>query len=461
MDYISTRGDAPVIDFEHAATCGLATDGGLYVPASWPKFSHDEIASLKGSSYTKVAEKVIARFVGDSISSEELKQLIEFAYADFDDPQIAPVRELREGLYLLELFHGPTLSFKDYALQFLGRFMDWSLQRNNHRLTVVGATSGDTGSAAISAIGGSSAIELYMLHPFQRVSDMQRRQMTTNQDQNIHNYAVDGTFDDCQAMVKDIFNDTEVRARRSLGAVNSINWGRIAAQVVYYFYAAVQLGSPETAVSFAVPTGNFGNVFAGYTANRMGLPIERIVVCSNENDILTRFFENGVMKKQGVRQTVTPSMDIEVSSNFERILFDLLERDGQQVTKLMRKLRENGQFEVGPDTLQRARGQFDAVRVDQQETCEVIAQLYSETGTIIDPHSAVALSAADHFDAVSSSPLVVISTAHPAKFPDTIKRSVGTDVLIPSQLARLLDMPERYRRISNNTNELKKLMLAA
>lgn len=461
MDYISTRGNAPVFDFEHAATCGLAADGGLYVPVSWPKFSHDEIASLKGLSYTKIAERVIARFVGDAISSEELAQLIESAYADFDDPQVAPVRQLREGLHLLELFHGPTLSFKDYALQFLGRFMDWSLQRNSQRLTVVGATSGDTGSAAISAVGGCPTIELYMLHPFQRVSDMQRRQMTTNQDQNIFNYAVDGTFDDCQAMVKDIFNDTEVRAHRSLGAVNSINWGRITAQVVYYFYAAVQLGSPETAVSFAVPTGNFGNVFAGYTASCMGLPIERIVVCSNENDILTRFFENGVMKKQGVRQTVTPSMDIEVSSNFERFLFDLLDRDGHQVTELMRQLLENGQFEVNPDTLERARGHFDAIRVDQQETCEAIARLYSETGTIIDPHSAVALSAADQFEADSSNPLVVISTAHPAKFPDTIERSVSTDVMIPAQLAGLLDKPERYRRISNNTDELKKLMLAA
>ncbi|MDE0310391.1 MAG: threonine synthase [Acidiferrobacterales bacterium] len=461
MDYISTRGNSPVIDFEHAATCGLAADGGLYVPASWPKFSRDEIATLKGLSYTQIAERVIARFVGDTISPQQLGLLIESAYEDFDDPQIAPVRELREGLYLLELFHGPTLSFKDYALQFLGRFMDWSLRRNSQRLTVVGATSGDTGSAAISAVGGCPVIELYMLHPFQKVSDMQRRQMTTNQDHNIFNYAVDGTFDDCQAMVKEIFNDNEMRMHRSLGAVNSINWGRITAQVVYYFHAAVQLGAPQTAVSFAVPTGNFGNVFAGYTASCMGLPIERMIVCSNENDILTRFFETGVMKKQGVRQTVTPSMDIEVSSNFERFLFDLLDRDGHEVTELMRQLRENGQFEVDPDTLHRARSHFDAIRADQRETCDAIARLYSETGMIIDPHSAVALSAVDHFDSDSDSPLVVISTAHPAKFPDTIERSVSAGVQVPSRLAGLLDMPERYRRISSNPDELKKLMLAA
>ena len=461
MNYISTRAKAPIFDFEQAATCGLASDGGLYVPEIWPTFSHAELESFKDLSYTELALKVISRFVADTITSEELESLIVAAYSDFDDPQIAPVKQIRDDLYVLELFHGPTLSFKDYALQFLGRFMDWSLQRRSQQLTVVGATSGDTGSAAISAVGGCSTIELFMLHPFQRVSDMQRRQMTTNQDRNIFNYAVDGTFDDCQAMVKDIFNDSEVRARKSLGAVNSINWGRITAQIVYYFYAAIQLGAPKTPVSFAVPTGNFGNVFAGYTASRMGLPIDKMVVCSNENDILTRFFESGEMKKQGVRHTVTPSMDIEISSNFERYLFEVLDRDGEKVTRLMQLLKETGQFEVTPETLDRARQDFDAVRVDQQETCQAIARHYSDTGLIIDPHSAVALAAADRFEKNSSSPMVVISTAHPAKFPDTIERSVDLNLTLPTPLADLLDMPERYRRISSSTDELKKLMLAA
>ena len=461
MNYISTRANASIIDFEQAATCGLASDGGLYVPESWPIFTLDEMVSLKGLPYTELATRVIARFVGKTISPDDLDRLIASAYENFDDPSIAPVREIQDGLHMLELFHGPTLSFKDYALQFLGRFMNWSLQKRNEHLTVVGATSGDTGSAAISAVGGCSTIDLYMLHPFQRVSDMQRRQMTTNQNRNIYNYAVDGTFDDCQAMVKDIFNDAEIRSHKSLGAVNSINWGRITAQIVYYFYAALKLGAPETAVSFAVPTGNFGNVFAGYSASRMGLPIDRIVVCSNENDILTRFFETGVMKKQGVRQTVTPSMDIEVSSNFERFLFELLDRDGEHVTRLMNDLRETGQFAVEPDILSRARNHFDAIRIDQQETCDAITRLYSETGVIIDPHSAVALAAADKASTQSNGPMVVISTAHPAKFRDTIERSTRTDVPLPEQLTDLLSIPERYRRISNSTDELKKLLLYA
>ena len=460
MHYISTRADAPKIGFEEAATCGLASDGGLYVPESLPTFSADELDAMRGLSYTELAGRVISRFVGDSISKEELQQLIDAAYAPFDDPRIAPLQEIRPGVFLLELYHGPTLSFKDYALQFLGRFMNWSLQRRNERLTVVGATSGDTGSAAISAVGGCPTIDLYMLHPFKRVSDIQRRQMTTNQDRNIYNYAVDGTFDDCQAMVKDVFNDVEVRAYRSLGAVNSINWGRITAQIVYYFHAALQLGAPQRAVSFAVPTGNFGNVFAGHAASCMGLPIEKIVVCSNENDILTRFFETGVMEKQGVRQTVTPSMDIEVSSNFERFLFELLDRDGTHVSALMRRLNESGRFEVEPDDLERARSHFDAMRVNQRETCEAIARLYNETGMVIDPHTAVALAAADRMQQQSDAPLVVISTAHPAKFPDTIERSIRTDVTLPPQLAKLIEMPERYRRISNSVDELKKLMLS-
>ena len=459
MNYISTRTNAPIIDFEQAATCGLASDGGLYVPESWPAFSLEELISMKGLPYTDLATRVIARFVGKTISPDELDRLIASAYENFDDPGIAPVREIRTGLHMLELFHGPTLSFKDYALQFLGRFMNWSLQKRNEHLTVVGATSGDTGSAAISAVGGCSTIDLYMLHPFQKVSDMQRRQMTTDQNRNIHNYAVDGTFDDCQAMVKDIFNDTEVRSKRSLGAVNSINWGRITAQIVYYFFAALRLGAPQVAVSFAVPTGNFGNVFAGYCARRMGLPINKIVVCSNENDILTRFFDTGVMEKQGVRQTVTPSMDIEVSSNFERFLFELFDRDGEHVTRLMHALREDGKFSVDPKILDRACNDFDAVRIDQHETCEAIARLHSDTGVIIDPHSAVALAAADRVDVNSDSPMVVVSTAHPAKFRDTIEHSLDTDVPLPGQLAKLLGMPERYRRISNSTDELKKLLL--
>ena len=460
MKYVSTRAQALELDFEQAATCGLASDGGLYIPKTWPAFDVGELKSFKELSYTELAVQVVSRFTGTNLSQEELRELMCSAYSNFDHPQIAPLQEIKPGLHILELFHGPTLSFKDYAMQFLGRFMDWSLKRREEHITIVGATSGDTGSAAINAVAGRSTIDLFMLHPFQRVSDMQRRQMTTNQDRNIYNYAVDGTFDDCQAIVKAIFNDAEVRRDRSLGAVNSINWGRIAAQVVYYFYAAIQLGAIETPVSFAVPTGNFGNVFAGYAASRMGLPIEQIVVCSNENDILTRFFETGIMRKQGVKQTVTPSMDIEVSSNFERFLFELLDRDGEHVSSLMEQLSKTGQFRVVPRILDRARSCFSAFRVNDKETQEAISRQYSETGTIVDPHTAVALATVDQVTTSPNTPLVVISTAHPAKFSDTIERAINKPVSMPAQLNGLLEMPEKYRRISNNPDELKRLMLS-
>ncbi len=460
MHYISTRGKAPRLDFEQAATSGLGVDGGLYLPELWPTLSHQEIASFQGLTYRELAVEIISRFVGDSPTIPELKNLVDSAYSNFEHPQIAPLHQLESGLHILELYHGPTLSFKDYALQFLGKFMDWSLDSRKQHLTIVGATSGDTGSAAISAVTGSAYINLFILHPFGRVSDMQRRQMTTNQDLNIFNYAVDGTFDDCQAIVKTIFNDAEISRHYSLGAVNSINWGRITAQIVYYFYAALQLGAPKRSVSFAVPTGNFGNVFAGYSAARMGLPIERILVCSNENDILTRFFDHGKMWKQGVKQTVTPSMDIEVSSNFERFLFELLDRDGEAVTDLMQQLALDGEFKVEHEVLQRAQETFGAHRVSDEETRKAIARHYTETGTIVDPHTAVALAAAKKINRDFDHPLVVISTAHPAKFSETIKQSIGKEVELPSQLRLLLTKPERFRRISNNSDELKKIMLS-
>ena len=460
MIYVSTRSDAPELHFEQAATCGLAADGGLYVPKSWPTLSHEEIRAMRGLSYIELANRILSHFTGDDISDTTLRELTHSAYSGFDHPQIAPLREIQQDVYLLELFHGPTYSFKDYALQFLGKFMDWSLRRREENLTIVGATSGDTGSAAIRAVAGTPNINLYMLHPFKRVSEMQRRQMTTSQELNIFNYAVDGTFDDCQFMVKAIFNDKEVRNTLSLGAVNSINWGRIAAQVVYYFYAGLQLGAPDTAVSFAVPTGNFGNVFAGYTARKMGLPIDRMLVCSNANDILTRFFETGMMQKQGVKQTVTPSMDIQISSNFERFLFELLERDGEKVGDLINRLNQEGEFSVQPEILEKARSHFQAHRVSNQQTCESITRQYEKTGLIIDPHTAVALAATERSCADLGSPVVVISTAHPAKFLDTIENSIGKSIQLPAPLKELAAMPERYRLISRRTDELKKLMLS-
>lgn len=461
MKYVSTRGNAPEINFEEAATCGLAPDGGLYVPAEWPSFSAHEMHTLSGQNYCDVVLAVLQKFAGDSVPHQVLQQVVMDAYANFDHPEIAPLREIRSGLHMLELFHGPTLSFKDYALQFLGKFMNWSLGHRNRHLTVVGATSGDTGSAAISAVCGCDTIDLYMLHPFERVSEMQRRQMTTNQDPNIFNYAIDGTFDDCQAIVKTIFSDMEVQRRFALGAVNSINWGRISAQVAYYFFAALQLGAPETRINFAVPTGNFGNVFAAWTASKMGLPIGQIIVCSNANDILTRFFETGEMKKFGVKQTITPSMDIEVSSNFERFLFEIFDRDGGKVAELMQDLRNTGAFSVDHDRLQESRKHFSACRVNDAQTSETIARHYRASGEIIDPHSAVALTAVDRLGDQLDTPMVVVATAHPAKFPETIERTLEVRVPMPRQLSTIATLPERYRRISNDPEELKTLMLAS
>ncbi len=459
MKYISTRGNSPAIDFEQAATCGLAMDGGLYVPEQWPSFSPTELRSLAGRAYDEVAFAVLHKFAGDSVPPAALRQAVTDAYANFHHPDIAPLREIGTELYLLELFHGPTFSFKDYALQFLGQLMDWSLKRRNRHLTIIGATSGDTGSAAISAITGRHNIDLYMLHPFQRISDIQRRQMTTNQAGNIYNYAVDGNFDDCQSMVKNLLSDREVQRVYDLGAVNSINWVRVAAQVAYYCYAALKLGAPDTTVSFAVPTGNFGNVFAAWTARKMGLPIRQLTVCSNANDILTRFFETGEMKKQGVKKTVTPSMDIEIASNFERFLFELYARDGTQIAKLMENLKRTGRFKIDSRKLHLAHQHFYARRVNDAETCAGISSHYEATGEIIDPHTAVALSAIDPPDADETIPTVVVATAHPAKFPDIIKRTLKVPVPMPTRLRDLMDLPERYRRIANHPQQLKTLIL--
>ncbi len=459
MQYLSTRASAPLINFEQAATRGLAGDGGLYVPAKWPRLTTDEIRSLKGLPYTDLAVRIMSLFAGDAVPAQALREIISDAYGDFDDPRVAPLRELRPGLAMLELFHGPTLSFKDYALQFLGRFMDWSLRNRQSHLTVVGATSGDTGSAAIYAVRGLSTIDLYMLHPDTRVSPMQRLQMTTCEHSNIHNFAVRGTFDDCQAMVKQIFADDDIGSRLCLGAVNSINWGRIAAQIVYYFHAALQLGAPDTRVSFSVPTGNFGNVFAGYAASAMGLPIGKMIVCSNENDILTRFFETGAMRKHEVKSTLSPSMDIQVSSNFERFLFEMLDRDGAAVSAKMSEFAATGTFSVEDAVLDRARSHFEACRVSNDETRSAIAEQYAESGLIVDPHTAIALTCAKRLHPETEGPMVVISTAHPAKFSDTIAESIDRRIELPSTLTSLQDRRERYGTIDPDANELKRRIL--
>ena len=358
MHYISTRGTAPKLNFEEVTLAGLAVDGGLYVPETWPRLDHDAIRNLRGLSYPRLAEKILGQFCENCVDEGDLSQLLGKAYSGFDHAAIAPLKQIDSELYVMELFHGPTLAFKDFALQFLGHLFNYFLKKQNSTCTIVGATSGDTGSAAIEAVRGLEAVTLYMLHPDGRVSDVQRKQMTTVLDKNIHNLAINGTFDDCQNLVKAMFNDSEFRTQHSLSAVNSINWARIAAQVVYYFRAALELGAPDRRVNFSVPTGNFGNVFAGYVAQQMGLPINKLIIGSNSNDILTRFFENGHMEQRGVNPTLSPSMDIQISSNFERFLFELFERDDSKVRDLMLKFAKDGEFQIESNDLARAQSMF-------------------------------------------------------------------------------------------------------
>ena len=459
MQYISTRGQAKSLNFEQAATSGLAGDGGLYLPESWPTLSSNELLELRGLNYSELACRLVTLFTGNSVSQANLSQIFQLAYESFDDSEVAPLNEISNGISMLELYHGPTLSFKDYALQFLGRFMDWSLHKHNEHLTIVGATSGDTGSAAIHAVSGLSTIDLYMLHPHNRVSKIQRIQMTTDTADNIHNIAVDGTFDDCQAMVKQLFADDELCSTRNLGAVNSINWGRVAAQVVYYFHAAIKLGAPERPVSFFVPTGNFGNAFAAYAATKMGLPIRSITICSNENDILTRFFETGTMEKQQVRATLSPSMDIQVSSNFERFLFEMVDRNDEVIRNKMLEFANTGQFSVDDSVLERARSHFRANRVSDDETRRTILQHYRSTQRIVDPHTATALASAKMFEAQADEHLVVVATAHPAKFQDTIEKTIGCPAQTPERLAQVLDRREHYTHIAKDLQVLKEIIL--
>ncbi len=458
MEYISTRGSAPSLDFEDATLSGLAADGGLYIPASWPKLSEAEIRQLQGLSYSDLAIQILSRFSGDCIPKATLESLVNSTYSNFYHDAIAPIKQLDHQLFLLELFHGPTFAFKDYALQMLGHFFEYFLAKNNQSCTILGGTSGDTGSAAIAGVRGLSSIELFMLHPKNRVSDVQRRQMTTVLDANIHNLAVEGTFDDCQNLVKALFNDLEFKSRHSLSAVNSINWARIASQVVYYFRAALMLGSPDREVSFSVPTGNFGNVLAGYVAKQMGLPIKKLIIGSNENDILTRFFETGTMARKGVRATLSPSMDIGISSNFERYLFELLDQDSDHLRQLMSEFSEHGHFSIDKTRLQRARQDFSAYRSSDKQTSIDMKAIHDSTGEVIDPHSIIGVSAA-HQEQDSSTPIIVLGTAHPAKFPDAIKNALGIEIPLPKQAGNIFDLDEQYTTIKNDQSELKSFIV--
>jgi threonine synthase len=450
MRYLSTRGDAPVLAFDEVLLAGLARDGGLYLPESWPEFSAAEIRALAGKPYAEVAFTVIRPFVVGTIADTDLKRILDETYAGFGHAAVAPLKQLDQRTWLMELFHGPTLAFKDYALQLLGRLFDHVLRQRGERVTVIGATSGDTGSAAIEACRDRDQVDIFMLHPKGRVSEVQRRQMTTVLADNVYNIALEGTFDDCQDQVKAMFNDLAFRDAMNLSAVNSINWARIMAQIVYYFVAGAALGAPDRAVAFSVPTGNFGNVFAAYGAGRMGLPVAQLIVGSNRNDILTRFFESGTMAAAGVSPTISPSMDIQISSNFERLLFDVFNRDGGQVRRVMQGFRQSGEFSVTAEEHQRLRRLFDAHRFDDDETSAEIARRLAESGELLDPHSAIATAAARAEARPEISAVIAMATAHPAKFPDAVEQASGVRPELPARLADLYEREERCATLPND-----------
>lgn len=453
MQYISTRGAAPALAFEDAMLTGLARDGGLYVPETIPQMNAGDIRALQGLSYEETALRVMRPFVAPAFTDEIMGDLINRAYAGFGHGARAPLVQLAPNHFLLELFHGPTLAFKDFAMQLIGQLFQHELTRRGERVTIVGATSGDTGSAAIEAFRGLDAVDVFILYPHGRVSEVQRRQMTTPSEANVHALAVEGDFDDCQARLKDMFNHFDFRDRVRLAGVNSINWARVLAQVVYYFSAAASLGAPDRKVSFTVPTGNFGDIFAGYIAKRMGLPIDRLVVATNQNDILHRCLSSGAYQKGDVAPSISPSMDIQVSSNFERALFDAYGRDGAAVTQLMDELKAGG-FRVSQGALQALREHFDSGRVSEEETLATITLAQADMGELLCPHSAIGVKVAEEQRDVAT-PMITLATAHPAKFPDAVEKASGIRPPLPNRMADLYERPERVTRVANDLTALE------
>ncbi|WP_088311542.1 threonine synthase [Novosphingobium sp. B 225] len=443
MEYVSTRGSAPALNFEAATLAGLASDGGLYVPREWPRFSAEDIAGMAGLPYAALAQRIMQPFVGDCLTPERLLELTTEAYGRFAHNAVTPLKQLDEQQWLLELFHGPTLAFKDVALQLLGLLFEEFLGRGGDPLTIVGATSGDTGSAAIDAVAGRARVDIFMLHPKGRVSDVQRRQMTTVLAPNVHNIAIEGTFDDAQAMVKRMFNDSAMTSRFSIGAVNSINWARLMAQVVYYFAAALQLGAPHRKVAFAVPTGNFGDVFAGYVAAQMGLPIERLIVATNVNDILHRALSTGDYSAGTVTPTAAPSMDIQVSSNFERLLFDVGGRDGAALAAQMAGFEASKAMQLTNQQREGAARLFTSHRADPDQMTQAIRWAWDASGELLDPHTAIGLHAARAAGIDPEVPVVTLATAHPAKFRDAVERATGQRPTLPTRIGDLFEREER------------------
>nr|WP_312508242.1 threonine synthase [Pseudomonas luteola] len=450
MRYISTRGNAPALNFEDVLLAGLASDGGLYVPENLPRFTQEEIASWAGLLYHELAFRVMRPFVEGSISDTDFKQILEETYGAFAHSAIAPLRQLNGNEWVMELFHGPTLAFKDFALQLLGRLLDHILLKRDERVVIIGATSGDTGSAAIEGCRRCENVDIFILHPHQRVSEVQRRQMTTILGENIHNIAIEGNFDDCQEMVKASFADQSFLKGTRLVAVNSINWARIMAQIVYYFHAALQLGAPARSIAFSVPTGNFGDIFAGYLARNMGLPVSQLVVATNRNDILHRFMSGNQYFKETLHASLSPSMDIMVSSNFERLLFDLHGRNGVALAELMSTFKATGKLSVEEDRWVEARKLFDSLAVSDEDTCATIADVFKRTGEVLDPHTAIGVKAARECRRNLSTPMVVLGTAHPVKFPDAVEKAgIGKALELPAHLSDLFQREERCTVLPN------------
>ena len=443
MRYVSTRGEAPALGFRDVVLAGLARDGGLYLPESWPSLTRDEIGALAGLSYPEVALRIVRLFAGDEIPTTALRKMLDEAYATFRHDAVAPLVQIGPNHFLLELFHGPTLAFKDVAMQFLARLMDHVLAERGERATIVGATSGDTGGAAIEAFRGRERIDIAILFPDGRVSPVQRRQMTTARERNVQAIAIEGTFDDTQALLKAMFADARFRQRVKLSAVNSINWGRIVAQIVYYFTAAVTLGAPYRPVTFTVPTGNFGNIFAGYAAMRMGLPIQRLIVASNVNDILHRTLQTGRYEVRGVTATSSPSMDIQVSSNFERLLFEIFGRDASAVRLLMAGLSQSGSYTLEEAAREKLGSLFASGSADETETADTIRRIRRHTGVLIDPHTAVGVAVANRL--VGDTPMITLATAHPSKFPDAVENATGERPELPVWAQSILAREENYR----------------
>jgi threonine synthase len=460
ITYHSTRNHAEIHSFEDILLAGLAPDGGLYVPSHLPHFTPVELLEMARLPYAELAYSIIAPFVGEALTAEHIRSIIEESYATFAHPVVTPLVQLEHNHFILELFHGETLAFKDVALQFLGRVMDATLQKQRTRLTILGATSGDTGSAAIAGCRGRDTMDVVILYPHGRVSDVQRRQMTTVQDTNIHCLAIQGTFDDCQHIVKTLFVDTDLRAQKPLGAVNSINWTRIVAQIVYYFYAAFQLGVPARAVSFSVPTGNFGDIYAGYLARQMGLPIEKLIIATNKNDILARALATGEYRTQSVEKTYSPSMDIGISSNFERLLYDLYAGDSAHIAQMMQTLKDTHAFTLAPEALRRLRRDFAAVRCDDEATIEVMQRIYRQCNYTLDPHTATGVYATHHVQqSHTDTTYVTLATAHPAKFPDVVERATGVSPALPAHLHDLYTRKERFTVLPNDANAVRNYIL--